>query len=266
MSEVRTHAVQRQLYLGRKLPLGRPDDGTWITEHAAAQALRRPAAEIPGLRVETLRIGPAPLEPVSQSAVRPPAGALPPGPLRIEATLTASTGQPLPHTAEQLRTTLLNTAAEQLGLPTVAVDLRVTDLLEGPEANARARTPDQAVSPPPEMTPARSSPSGGGVKSLWGRNEELADAAAAVAGVARLTAVLGNRPVTVEHRDHPPGRHIQVQLAVAPGHHPLDVARAVRAAVSKAATRDTPGPATVTVLITETAANPGANGTSTLRA
>ncbi|MFB7558789.1 hypothetical protein [Streptomyces brevispora] len=83
---------------------------------------------------------------------------------------------------------------------------------------------------------------------------ELADVAAAVPGVTRLTAVLGSRPVKVERHDHPPGRHIEVQLAVAPGYHPLEVARAVRAAVADAATSDTSGRVTVAVLIAETAA------------
>jgi hypothetical protein len=66
--------------------------------------------------------------------------------------------------------------------------------------------------------------------------------------------VLGSRPVKVEDRDAPPGRHIEVHLAVAPGHHPLEVARAVRDAVADAATADAPGPVTAAVLITETAA------------
>ncbi|MGX1886658.1 hypothetical protein [Streptomyces sp. NPDC055287] len=53
---------------------------------------------------------------------------------------------------------------------------------------------------------------------------------------------------------HPPGRHIEIHLAVAPGHHPLEVARAVRDAVAAAATTDTAGPVTAAVLITETVA------------
>ncbi|MFB6718375.1 hypothetical protein [Streptomyces sp. NPDC056358] len=89
---------------------------------------------------------------------------------------------------------------------------------------------------------------------MRGPSGELADVAAAVPGVARLTAVLGSRPVKVERHDHPPGQHIQVQLAVAPGYHPLEVARAVRATVADAATSDTWGLVTVTVLIAETAA------------
>jgi hypothetical protein len=91
---------------------------------------------------------------------------------------------------------------------------------------------------------------------MQGLARELADVAAGVPGVARLTAVLGSRPVRVENHDDPPGRHIEVHLAVGPGHHPLKVARAVREAVAEAATTDTPGPTTVAVLITETAAWP----------
>ncbi|MGN9793578.1 hypothetical protein ACTMTU_21095 [Streptomyces sp. OZ13] len=93
-----------------------------------------------------------------------------------------------------------------------------------------------------------------GTGSMRGLVGELADVAAGVPGVAHLTAVLGSRPVRVEDHDDPPGRHIEVHLAVGPGHHPLQVARAVREAVAEAATTGTPGPVTVAVLITETAA------------
>ncbi|MFF1717589.1 hypothetical protein [Streptomyces sviceus] len=74
--------------------------------------------------------------------------------------------------------------------------------------------------------------------------------------VTGTESVLGSRPVRVEDHDDPPGRHIEVHLAVGPGHRPLSVARAVRDAMAGAATTDTPGPVTVTtaVLITETAA------------
>lgn len=253
MTEAWTQAVRHQLDLGRLLPLGGPDDGTWITEQAAVRALGRAAAEVPGVRVETLRVGSAPLEPVSEPAVRPPAGALPPGPLRIEAAFTASPGQPLPESAEQLRSALLNAAAEALGLATVTADLRVTDLHEGPGTAVRSRASKGAMEPAPEAAAVRSSPPVAGTGFLWGPVRELADVAADVPGVARLTAVLGSRPIKVEHHDDPPSRHIQVQLAAAPGHHPLEVARAVRAALAEAATSDTPGPVTTAVLITETA-------------
>ncbi|MFE8989028.1 hypothetical protein ACFYMI_14540 [Streptomyces collinus] len=256
MTEAWTPAARHQLDLSRLLPLGGPDDGTWITEQAAVRALRRAAAEIPGVWLESVRIGAAPLEAVSEPAVRPPAGALPPGPLRIEAAFTASPGQPLPESAEQLRSALLKTATDRLGLATLTADLRVTDLHDGSGTGVRSRTAARATKPAPEAAAARSSPPVAGTEFLWGLVGELADVAADVPGVARLTAVLGSRPVKVEDHDDPPGRHIQVQLAVAREHHPLEVARAVRAAVAAAATTDTPGPVTAAVLITETAAPP----------
>ncbi|MFJ7198637.1 MULTISPECIES: hypothetical protein [unclassified Streptomyces] len=253
-TEAWMQAVRRHLGLGRLLPLGGPDDGAWITEQAAVRALGRTAAEIPGVWLESLRIGPASLGPVSEPSVRPPSSALPPGPLRIEAAFTAFVGEPLPRTTEQLRSALLNVAAEKLGLATESVDLRVTDLLEGPERGVRPQTAENAMGPPPEAAAARSSLPTTGTGPMRGPIGELADVAAAVPGVSHLTAVLGSRPVKVEQHDHPPGRHIEVQLAVAPGYHPLEVARAVRAAVADAATTDTSGPVTAAVLIAETAA------------
>ncbi|MFE9492911.1 hypothetical protein [Streptomyces collinus] len=253
-SEAWAQAVRRRLDLGRLLPLGGPDDGTWITEQAAVGALGRAAAGILGVRLESVRIGSASLEPVSEPAVRPPAGALPPGPLRIEAVFTASLRQPLPQTADQLRSALLDAATERLGLATVTADLHVADLHEGSEAGVGSRAAARAMRQVPEAAVARSSPAVAGTESMRGPVGELADVAAGVSGVARLTAVLGSLPVKVVDHDDPPGRHIEVQLAVAPGHHPLEVARAVRYAVADAATSDIPGPVTAAVLITETAA------------
>lgn len=241
-TEAWMQAVRDQLDLGRLLPLGGPEDGTWITEQAAVRTLWPAAAEIPGVTLKSMRIGPAPHEPVSEPAVRPPASALPPGPLRIEAAFTGSVTRPVHQAAEQLRTTLLDEAAERLGLTVVAVDLRVTGLHEGPETPPSTAPPRRSAAPSTETKPLR------------GPIGELAGTASAVPGVARLTAPLGGRPVKVEQQDDPPRRHIQVQLAVAPGHHPLEVARAVRAAVTAALTSDTPGPATAAILVTEAAA------------
>ncbi|MGW0875807.1 hypothetical protein ACWD3Z_35760 [Streptomyces sp. NPDC002740] len=253
-TEAWTQAVRHQFDLGRLLPLGGPDDGTWITEQAAVRALGHAATGIPGVRLESLRIGSAPFEPVSEPAVRPPAGALPPGPLRIEAAFTASLEQPLPETADRLRSALLSAAAERLGLATVTADLRITDLHGGSETVLGPRTSERAMEPAPEAGAARSAPPVTGTGSMWAPVGQLADLATAVPGVARLTAVLGSRPVKLEDHDDPPGRYIEVQLAVAPGHRPLEVARAVRAAVADAAITDAPGPVTAAVLITETAA------------
>lgn len=255
VTEALSREVRSRLGLGRLLPLGGPHDGAWITEQAAVQALGRTAAEVPGVRLESLRIGSAPLQPVSEPAVRPPASALPPGPLTIQAAFTASLVRPLPETADALRSALLDAATERLGLATVTADMRVTDLREeAPEADLASRTTATAMRPAPEAAAAGSSPPVTGTGSMRGLVGELADVAAGVPGVARLTAVLGSRPVRVEDQADPPGRHIEVHLAVGPGHHPLNVARAVREAVAAAATADTPVPVTVAVLITETAA------------
>ncbi|WP_327686167.1 hypothetical protein [Streptomyces sp. NBC_00467] len=190
---------------------------------------------------------------MSEPAVRPPVSALPPGPLRIEAAFTASVARPLRQAADQLRSTLLDVAAERLGLITVAIDLRVTDLHEGAETANGSRTAEKTTRSPSERAPARYSASTG-TQPLRGPTGELDGVVSAVPGVARLTAALGGRPVSMEQKDDPPGLHIEVQLAVAPGHHPLEVARAVRAAVTGAAARDTRNPVTVAVLVTEAAA------------
>ncbi len=259
-TEAWTQAVRRRLDLGRLLPLGGPADGAWITEQAATQALGRAADEIPGVRLESLRIGPEPLEPVSEPAVRPPASAMPPGPLRIDAAFSASLGQPLPETADQLRSALLDAAARRLGLVTVTADLRVTDLHEVPQTGTKPRTAARSMTPAPQDPPgaaaaaARGSLPVAGAGSLRGPVRDLADAATGVPGVAGLTTVLGSRPVRMEDQADPPGRRVEVHLSVAPKHHPLEVARAVRAAVAHAAASDAPGPVTVAVLITETAA------------
>ncbi|MFI9296908.1 hypothetical protein [Streptomyces gardneri] len=247
-------SVRGRLGVGRLLPLGGPDDGTWITEQAAVRALWRKVAGVPGVRLESMRIGPVPDEPVLASAVRPPGGALPPGPLRIEAAFTGSVTLPVPQTAEQLRATLFKAADEELGLSAVTVDLRVTDLHEDAEADGGPQTAENVTTPPSQEEPTRSSTPATETAPLPGPIGELADAAAAVPGVARLTAPLGGHPVRVTHQDDPPARHIQVQLAVAPGRHPLEVARAVRDAVTVAATNDVRVPTTAAILITESAA------------
>lgn len=135
-----------------------------------------------------MRIGPVPDEPVLEPAVRPPAGALPPGPLGVEAAFTGSVTLPVPQAAEQLRTTLLKAADEELGLSAVTVDLRVTDLHEGAEADGGPQTAENAMPPLSQEAPRRSSAPATEAEPLRGPIGELADVAAAVPGVARLTA------------------------------------------------------------------------------
>lgn len=225
--------VRRQLGLGRLLPLGGPRDGAWISEEAARAVLRAAAEDLRGVRLGQVRVGLAHPGDTHEPAVPAPPSALPPGPLRLAADFEATPAQPLPVTAEGLRTALAGAAAGLLGLEIVEVDLRVTALL-GEDAE---RSPVRAPEPP------RPVEAGPGDETL------AAVAALAVPGVARLTGLLG-RPVHIEDRETGDGslprRHVRVELAVGADHRALDVAREVRAAVG-AALPDGP---TVAVLVT----------------
>ncbi|MEV6264425.1 hypothetical protein AB0M42_27270 [Streptomyces sp. NPDC051784] len=210
-------AVRERLGLGRLLPLGGPEDGSWITERAAAGVLRE-AASGSGAAVEKLRIDSADASRAPEPVVPGPPGALPPGPLRIEADFSATVRRSLPATADALRAVLLTAAAQRLGLLVEEVDLRITDLLE--------------EEPPPEA--------GAEAKVRTAEPEDLAGTAAAgVPGVVSLTRALGG-PVQADVG------HLQVELATSGDHRALDVARAVRAAVA-GAVEDRP---TVAVLVT----------------
>ncbi|PBC81692.1 hypothetical protein BX261_1573 [Streptomyces sp. 2321.6] len=87
-------AVRVQLGIGRVLPLGGPGDGAWITEQAAAGALRAAAGTPAGVHLGSLRLS----------------------------------------VADQVRTALLEAAVRELGLVVGVVDLQVSELLEEGEA------------------------------------------------------------------------------------------------------------------------------------
>ncbi|MEV8597905.1 nucleopolyhedrovirus P10 family protein [Streptomyces sp. NPDC052012] len=240
-----TQTVRRQLGLGRFLPLGGPRDGAWIAERAAESVLRRAVArEVPGVRLDAVRIALADPEGVSEPVVPPPPSAPAPGPLRLTAEFaaTASASEPLPGTAGRLRAALAQAAQERIGLTVAEVDLRVTDLLEGapePQPSGGA-APDDTEEESEEFQAAAPADSD---------ESRVAAAALAVPGVSRLTGTLG-RPV---HLTEQPGtatalphRHARVDLAVRADHRPLEVARAVRMAVSEAL----PDHPTVAVLVT----------------
>ncbi|WP_069172242.1 hypothetical protein [Streptomyces griseus] len=212
-----TAAVRQRLGLGRLLPLGGPADGSWIAERAATEVLRDATAGS-GAVLGQLRIAPAEADGATEPVVPGPPSALPPGPLRIEAGFAATVARPLPATAAALRAALLAAAAERLGLVVDAVDLRVTDLLEeepGPAGPRRA-----------EVRPAE--PDG-----------PAGRAAARVPGVVSLTRELGSAV-------HSAPGHVRVELATAGDRRALDVARAVREAVSGTVE----GRPTVAVLVT----------------
>ncbi|MEU1806287.1 hypothetical protein [Streptomyces sp. NPDC019937] len=224
-------AVRQQLRLGRLLPLGGPGDGAWLTERAADAVLRRAADALPGVRLGTLRVALADPQAAAPPAVPAPPSALPPGPLRVEAEFAATADRPLPVTADRLRGALLGAAADRLGLAVEAVDLRVTDVLdEVPE-------PEPSPADHPEDREGREE---GRDEGREDDGSAIAAAVTAVPGVARLAPALSQRAVRIE------GRHVRVELAVAPGHRALDVARAVRGALAATA----PPPATVAVLVT----------------
>ncbi|WP_430479917.1 hypothetical protein ACQZM9_28335 [Streptomyces sp. P11-1] len=276
-----TAAVRQRLGLGRLLPLGGATDGVWIAETAAASVLRAEAV-VPGAVLGTLRIGlsrgaadrkdmttPEPTSPLSSPPSSgaapgpvPPPGALPPGPLRIEAEFRAAADRPLPGTAATLRAALVAAAAARLGLEVAEVDLRVTALLED-GASARDDThgdsgasgdgeaapdggpsdgdgaSDDGDAPDQVMAPSAASPAAPRAEG------PVAEAAAGVPGVVSLTRTLGSPVLTATD-------HIRVEVATAGDHRALDVARSVRTAVSAATTDGLP----VSVLVTDVAEPP----------
>ncbi|MEU2668166.1 hypothetical protein ABZ622_04735 [Streptomyces sp. NPDC007164] len=212
-----TAAVRQRLGLGRLLPLGGPADGAWISERAAVAVLRR-AVTGSGPVLGELRISVADPDGAPEAEVEPPPSALRPGPLRIEAAMSAVSGQPLPAAAEALRSALLTAAGRRLGLVVTAVDVRVTELLDA--------APEPPAPVPAEVREAAAEGAAG-------------SAAAGVAGVVTLTRVLG-------HAVHARPGHVRVELATAADHRALDVARAVRGAVAAAVEGDP----SVAVLVT----------------
>ncbi|MFE2676317.1 nucleopolyhedrovirus P10 family protein [Streptomyces hygroscopicus] len=237
--------VREQLRLGRLLPLGGREDGSWITERAASEVLGRAAAEVADVRLTTLRIAPADPDTAESPAVPPPPSALPPGPLRIAAECGATPAEPFPATADRLREVLLGAAADRLGLLVEAVDVRVTEVLEAPAEPPRPAPPHHEPQPPPAPPHPQPQPSPhtsprpprSAAEGHDPATTAAARAAASVPGVARLAPVLGSpRAVRIE------GAHIRIELAVAAHHRALDVARAVRTAVAQSA--PPPAPAT----------------------
>ncbi|MEB8338967.1 nucleopolyhedrovirus P10 family protein [Streptomyces endophyticus] len=236
-----TQAVRTQLGLGRLLPLGGPQDGAWLTEPAAAQALRRAAQGMRGVRLGALRLGLADPDTVAEPAVPAPPSALPPGPLRLTADCAATADEPLPVAAERLREALAE-AAEWVGLVVTEVDLQVTALLD--EADQVADAEPGSTDEPDPAAPKPTAPSGDAGRA--------AEAALAVPGVSRLTGALGGLGRAIHIEEQPgeatlPRRHVRVELAVAADTRAIEVAGAVRTAVAKAL----PNNPTVAVLITE---------------
>jgi hypothetical protein len=241
--------VREQVALGRLLPLGDPDDDAWITERATVRALRWTAAGLSGVRLGTVSLALADGDgDVPETA---PVGALPHLPVRIEASFEATAEEPLPLAADRLRDVLWTTARDGLGIAVSAVDLRVTGLLDGDDTG---RTELDAAEPGTELEPLDAD--GPVVVGVRGPVDAVAAAALSVPGVVRLSArPVGLGPgVRIQDSTGPdevPGRRVQVQIAVSPGHRPLEVVRAVAAAVGAAAAADAPGPVRTAVVVTD---------------
>ncbi|WP_433888671.1 hypothetical protein [Streptomyces sp. CA-111067] len=263
-----TRTVREQIALGRLLPLGAPPDAVWITERATVRALRQAVASLPGIRLGDVAVSLA--DPpdgggagddggdgVSQAYGAAPVGALPHVPLRVEAAFEAAVDEPLPRAADRLREAIWQTARERLGLAVRTVDLQVTGLIEADSAEAAGPASFEGADGPADdeelgIGPGREAPSDTATA--------VRTAVTAVPGVARLTRGLAGLGPGVRVRDlaapeDVPGRQVQVQIAVAPGHWALEVARAVAGAAARAAAPGAPGPVLTAVVVTEAAAD-----------
>ncbi|MFJ6086770.1 Asp23/Gls24 family envelope stress response protein [Streptomyces sp. NPDC092369] len=125
--------VRLELRPGRPLPLGEPGEDLWIMEAVAARSLRAAAESVPGVRAGSCRILPA----AEGGAVQ--AGAVEALVVEVRLDIHAPVGAFLPDLAEQVRGRVREAADRELGMPTAAVDIRVTDLLDTPADSQEGR-------------------------------------------------------------------------------------------------------------------------------
>ncbi|MCS0605845.1 Asp23/Gls24 family envelope stress response protein [Streptomyces sp. LP11] len=117
--------VRLELRPGRPLPLGEPAEDLWITETVAARALRAAAETVDGVRAGSCRLTPA----------EAPENAPKDSGVGIRLDIHAPPGAVLPLLAERVRQRVRETADRELGMPTAAVDIRVTDLVDDTPAD-----------------------------------------------------------------------------------------------------------------------------------
>ncbi|MDF4254396.1 Asp23/Gls24 family envelope stress response protein [Streptomyces sp. WMMB303] len=130
--------VRVELRPGRPLPLAPPPEDLWIMETAAARTLRAAAEQVPGVRAGSCRIAPE-----SDSAGRVSVR------LGIQVLLSVSDSpelSDLPGLADAVRLRVERAADRYLGLRTVAVDVRVTDLVDA-DAEVPGSDPANANAP-----------------------------------------------------------------------------------------------------------------------
>ncbi|MGW3287994.1 Asp23/Gls24 family envelope stress response protein [Streptomyces sp. NPDC001002] len=121
--------VRLELRPGRPLPLGEPGEDLWIMEAVAARSLRAAAESVPGVRAGSCRLLPV----VEGGTVE--VGAV----VEVRLDIHAPVDAYLPELAEQVRGRVRDAADRELGMPTAAVDIRVTDLLDTPADSQEGR-------------------------------------------------------------------------------------------------------------------------------
>ena len=224
--ETLVQAVRQELSLGRLAPLGTPADGAWLAERAAAPVLRAAVrAAVPTARLHVVR--PAVAGPVTGPfAVPPPPGALPPGPVLLQARCALPPGRPLPEQAAELRLALATAAGERLGLDLAGVDVTVAELLDEPPdrvAGPRERDGERGEPARPALAPVPAA----------GAEATVATAVLAVPGVVGLAAH-GGQGAGVRLTRTASGPLLRLGLVLDGSRRALDVAREVRAAAAGA--------------------------------
>ncbi|MGW2964652.1 Asp23/Gls24 family envelope stress response protein [Streptomyces sp. NPDC001220] len=112
--------VRPEVRPGRPLPLAEPAADRWITEAAAARALRAAAETVEGVRAASCRLSDADADAHAVGTV---------GAVEVRLDVHVPADAPLPELAAQVRERVWEAADRELGLAVAAVDIRVTDLV-----------------------------------------------------------------------------------------------------------------------------------------
>ncbi|WP_326599339.1 hypothetical protein [Streptomyces sp. NBC_01803] len=124
-AEPETHAVtarvmdivRLELRPGRTLPLGEPDEDTWVVEAAAARVCRAAAESVPGVRAGSCRVA-------------PPAEGARRGPVRVRLEVVVDLSWTVPGLADAVRGRVAAAAWEDIGLEVGAIDIVVVDMID----------------------------------------------------------------------------------------------------------------------------------------
>ncbi|MEV7422304.1 hypothetical protein [Streptomyces sp. NPDC091212] len=121
--------VRLELRPGRPLPLGDPEDDTWIVEAAAARAFRAAAESLPMVRAGSCRIGP--LDPGAAGRTgTSPGGPGDRGPVQVRLEVVAGLQWPLPELAESVRARVAEAAQDAIGIEVARIDVLIVDVLD----------------------------------------------------------------------------------------------------------------------------------------